>query len=56
MLGIALRDMQDERAVIGQEVRGYMDGLGVPYLTVFQAVLLLVDRCQKSQFRAYAEV
>jgi len=48
--------MLDQWTVIRKEVRGDMNRLCMPDLTVLQAVFLGVDRCQEAKLRADAEV
>ena len=56
MLRVALRDVLNERTVIGQKVRGNMYGLCVPNLAVFEAVLRRVQHREEAQLCADAEV
>ena len=56
VLGVALSDVLDQRAVVGQEVGRDVDSLGVPDLAVLQAVLLWVQSGKKPQLRPNAEV
>ena len=56
VLGIALRNMDNQGTVVGQELGGDVNGLGMPDLTVFEAVLLLVESGQEAQLRSNAEV
>ena len=56
VLGIALRDVLDQRAIVGQEVRCDVDGFRVPDLAVLEAVLLWVESGQEPQLCADAKV
>ena len=56
VLGIALSDVLDQRAVVGQEVGRDVDSLGVPDLAVLQAILLWVQSGKEPQLRANAKV
>ena len=56
MLGVALRDVLDQGAVIGQKVRCNVNGLCMPDLTVFQAVHGRVQCRQEPKLGADAEV
>jgi hypothetical protein len=56
MLRVALRDVLNERTVIGQKVRGNMNGLCVPNFAVFEAVLRRVQHREEAQLCADAEV
>ena len=56
VLGVALSDVLDQWAVVGQEVGRDVDSLGVPDLAVLQAVLLWVQSGEKPQLRTNAKV
>ena len=56
VLGVALSDVLDQWAVVGQEVGRDVDSLGVPDLAVLQAVLLWVQSSKEPQFRSNAKV
>ena len=56
VLGVALSDVLDQWAVVGQEVGRDVDSLGVPDLAVLQAVLLWVQSGKKPQLRPNAKV
>ena len=56
VLGVALSDVLDQRAVVGQEVGRDVDSLRVPDLAVLQAILLRVQSSKKPQFRTNAKV
>ena len=56
VLGVALSDVLNQWAVVGQEVGRDVDSLGVPDLAVLQAVLLRVQSGKEPQLRTNAEV
>jgi len=56
VLGVALSDMLDQRAVVGEEIRRDVNGLRVPDLAVFQAEFLGTQSGQEAEFGANAEV
>jgi len=43
MLGVALHDVLDQWAVVGQKVRGNVDCLRVPDFAVFETILIGVQ-------------
>lgn len=56
VLGVALRDVLNQGAIVREEVRRNVDSLCVPDLAVFQAKLLWAQSRQESQLRSNTEV
>ena len=56
VLGIALRDVLYQWAVVRQKVARYVDRLRVPNLAVFQTVLLRAQSRQEPQLRPDTKV